>query len=130
MTTPDFTILIDGDCPLCKREAGMLRRMDRGRGRLALVDIANPDFDPARYGKSMDDVMGRIHGVTKDGRVIEGVEVFRQAYDAVGWGWLLTWTRWPLFRPLADAAYRFFATHRLRFTGRSDACSGDRCRTA
>jgi len=53
--------------------------------------------------------------------------VFRRAYAAVGFGWLVAPTRWPLVRPLADAAYRWFARNRLRLTGRGEVCSADRC---
>lgn len=127
--SPTFTILIDGDCPLCKREARLLERMDKGQGRLRLVDIAAPDFDPRRFGTTLDAVMGTIHGVKADGSLVTGVEVFRRAYDAVGWGWLLAWTGWPVLRPIVDAAYVVFAKYRLRLTGRKDACTTDgRCK--
>jgi predicted DCC family thiol-disulfide oxidoreductase YuxK len=119
---PEFTLLYDGGCPLCAREVAMLRRRDRGRGALALVDIAAPDFDPARYGRSYESLMARIHGVLPDGAVIEGMEVFRRAYAAVGLGWLLAPSRWPLFGRAFDAAYRWFARNRLRLTGREHAC--------
>ncbi|MEM9167747.1 MAG: DUF393 domain-containing protein [Planctomycetota bacterium] len=122
--TGPFTILIDGDCPLCKKEAAMLSRLDRGRGGLELVDIAADGFEPSEYGRTMDDLMGSIHGRTSDGTIVTGVEVFRRAYAAVGLGWLLGWTRWPIARPIADAVYRFFAKHRLRLTGR---CDDGRC---
>lgn len=122
-----FRILVDGECPLCKKEAGMMRWMDRGRGRLDIEDIAAPGFDASKYGKTFDDVMGRIHGVYPDGTVIEGVEVFRQSYEAVGWGWLLAWTRLPGIRALTDRAYVFFAKHRLKLTFRKDACDTGRC---
>jgi predicted DCC family thiol-disulfide oxidoreductase YuxK len=123
----DFRILYDGECPLCVREISMLRRLDRGRGRLDCEDIAAPGFDAARYGRTQHELMARIHGVLPDGTVIEGVEVFRRAYAAVGLGWLVAPTRWPLLRPLADAAYRWFARNRLRLTGRTEVCDSDRC---
>lgn len=126
-TSWDFRILYDGDCPLCVREVAMLRRLDRGRGRLDLEDIAAPAFDASRYGRTQLELMARIHGVLPDGGVIEGVEVFRRAYAAVGLGWLVAPTRWPLLRPLADAAYRWFARNRLRLTGRSEVCTSERC---
>jgi predicted DCC family thiol-disulfide oxidoreductase YuxK len=122
------TVLIDGDCPLCKHEARLLERLDKGRGRLELIDITAPDFDPARFGRTHDEVMGHIHGVTPEGEVVTGMEVFRQAYRAIGWGWLWAPTGWPVLRPLFDLAYRFFAKHRLRLTGRKDACEDGRCR--
>ena len=125
--TWEFRVLYDGECPLCAREVAMLRRLDRGRGRLAFDDIAAPGFDASRYGRSQAELMARIHGVLPDGTVIEGVEVFRRAYAAVGLGWLVAPTRWPLLRPLSDAAYRWFARNRLRLTGRNEPCTTDRC---
>ena len=122
----EVRILYDGECPLCAREVAMLRRLDRGRGRVGFEDIAAPDFDFARHDRTHAELMARIHGVLPDGAVIEGVEVFRRAYAAVGLGWLVAPTRWPILRPLADAAYRWFARNRLRLTGR-DACASERC---
>ena len=124
---PRFTILIDGACPLCRHEAGLMRRLDRGRGRLAIVDIAAPGFDAARFGTTFEALMGEIHGVLPDGSLVTGVEVFRRAYGAVGWGWLLAPTGWPGLRWAFDRAYVWFARNRLRLTGRP-ACDGDRCK--
>ena len=125
---PEFTILIDGECPLCKHEARMLEKLDKGRGRLRLVDITDPDFDAGEYGKTFDEVMGSIHGVTGEGAVVSGVAVFRGAYSAVGLGWLWAPTGWPVLKPVFDLAYRFFAKYRLRLTGRGDVCEDGRCR--
>lgn len=132
-TEPRFTVLIDGGCPLCRREAAFLRRLDGGRGRLGLVDIAAPGFDAARYRTTMDELMGTIHGVTPDGSLVRGVEVFRRAYGAVGWGWLAAPTGWPVLRPIVDRLYVVFARWRLAHARRRAArggpvCDGDRCR--
>jgi predicted DCC family thiol-disulfide oxidoreductase YuxK len=125
----ELQILYDGDCPLCSREIAALRRLDR-KSRLSLVDIAAPGFDPSRYGLDRAAVMGRIHAALPDGRVVEGMEVFRRAYRAVGLGWLLAPSRWPGLRRLFDAAYRVFARNRLRWTGRQEAsCGTERCST-
>jgi len=91
------------------------------------VDISSPAFDPTPYGRSYETLMARIHGVLPDGRLVEGVEVFRRAYAAVGRGWWLGWTRLPGLRMLADAGYRWFARNRLRWTGREEACPGETC---
>ncbi len=122
----EITVLFDGECPLCAREIHWLERMDRERGRIAFEDIAAPDFDAAKYGTTFDALMARIHGVLPDGTLVEGVEVFRRAYSAVGLGWLVAPTRWPGLRGVFDAAYRVFARNRLRWTGRGEACD-DRC---
>lgn len=123
---PAITLLYDGACSLCRREAAMLRRIDRGRGRIGLIDIADEAFDAARYGLTFEQVMGAMHGILPDGRPVVGPEAFRRAYAAVGRGWIVAWTRWPILRPMVDAAYRWFARNRLRLTGRS--CENDRCR--
>ena len=124
-----FRVLFDGGCPLCRHEAALLRRLDRRRGRLVLEDIAAPGFDPARYGASIDQVMGEIYGVLPDGRLVTGMEVFRRAYAAVGLPWLLAPTRWPGVKGIADAAYAWFARNRLRLTGRGD-CENETCRAS
>lgn len=118
---PQLTLLYDGACPLCLREVRLLQRRDRQRRRLAFVDIDAADYDPSRYGGvSYRQAMGRIHAIRDDGTVLRDLEVFRRAYELVDCGWLYAPTRWPLLRPLADAAYGFWARIRLRLTGRPD----------
>lgn len=123
---PEITVLFDGECPLCQREIAALERRNDA-GRVAFEDIAAPDFDPARYGLDHRAVMGRIHGVLPDGRVVEGMEVLRRAYAGVGLGWVLAPSRWRLLRPLFDRAYTVFARNRLRWTGRSRRVAESRC---
>jgi predicted DCC family thiol-disulfide oxidoreductase YuxK len=121
----ELTLLYDGECPLCSREVEMLRRRDR-RGAIEWIDIAAPDFDAGRFGLDHATVMARIHGVLPDGTVIEGMEVFRRAYAAVGLGWVMAPSGWPVVGRLFDAAYGWFARNRLRLTGREHACT-DAC---
>jgi predicted DCC family thiol-disulfide oxidoreductase YuxK len=123
-------VLYDGECPLCSREVRFLERRDRGRGRIQFEDIADAAFDPSAYGVDAQQLMARIHAVLPDGSLVEGVEVFRQAYSAVGMGWLLAPTGWPGLRRLADWAYRIFARNRLRWTGRESPCEDARCEIA
>src|SRR5689334_5948774 len=121
-----FKVLYDGQCPMCRLEARWLSRLNRS-GRLALEDIAAPGFDPSLYGVTMDDLMGHLHGVFPDGRKTLGVATFREAYRAVGLGWLLAPTGWPGLRWLFDFAYLLFARYRIRLGnlfGRS--CGGNR----
>jgi len=121
-------VLFDGACPLCQREIRMLEGLDRGRGGVDFEDISKPAFDPAVYGLDAEQVMARIHGVLPDGSVIEGLEVFRRVYAAVGLGWLLAPTRWPLLRGISEAGYRIFSENRLRWTGREADCDSGHCK--
>jgi predicted DCC family thiol-disulfide oxidoreductase YuxK len=59
--------------------------------------------------------MGVMHGVFPDGRIVRKVEAFRQAYRAVGLGWLLAPTGWPLLRQVFDGLYELFARYRVSF---------------
>jgi predicted DCC family thiol-disulfide oxidoreductase YuxK len=122
-----FKLLYDGECPFCRIEARWLGYLGRG-GSLALEDIAAVDFDPARYNTTLPELMGSLHGVFPNGRKTTGMETFRQAYRAVGLGWLLAPTDWPGLRPVVDWLYRGFARYRVklgRLFGRT--CEGDRC---
>ncbi len=105
-------LLYDGECPFCRREVEWLKRRDR-RGRLATEDITAIGFEPARYGLSREEVMGRLHGVLRDGHVVRGVEAIRQAYAAVGLGWLVAPTRLPVVREVLDGMYDIFARNRV-----------------
>jgi predicted DCC family thiol-disulfide oxidoreductase YuxK len=62
--------------------------------------------------------MNRIHGRLPDGTLIEGVEVFRRMYTAVGFGPIVAVTRLPGISHALDLAYLLFAKNRLRLTGR------------
>ena len=111
-------MLIDGECPLCAREARYLARLDAGRGRIQLEDLSIDEFDPAQYGLDQATVEARIHGILPDGTVVEGVDVFARAYAAVGMTWLASLSKWRGIRWLLDRLYLVFAKNRLRITGR------------
>lgn len=117
MTGFDIEVFYDGACPLCMREIRMLRRLDRHQ-RIGFIDIAAGDFDAASVGLTWQALMDRIHGRLPDGRLVEGVEVFRRLYAAVGFARLVALTRLPGVAHLLDIAYDRFARNRLRLTGR------------
>lgn len=120
MTRRDIEVFYDGECPLCMREIRLLRRLDR-QGRIAFTDIADPDFRAEEVGIPHQTLMARIHGRLPDGSLVEGVEVFRRLYAAVGYRRLVALTRVPGISHLLDLAYRAFAANRLRLTGRCEA---------
>jgi predicted DCC family thiol-disulfide oxidoreductase YuxK len=119
---PDYALelFFDGDCPLCSREVAFIRRLDRTR-RIKLTDIAASDFDPTALGRDFGELMARIHARLPDGTWLEGVEVFRRIYAAIGLGPLAALTRVPGLSWLTERAYDTFARNRLSWTGRCDA---------
>ncbi len=121
---PEVEVYFDGLCPLCRREIELLRRLDR-RGHIRFTDIAAAGFSAASLGLDQAQLMARIHGrVLASDELIEGVEVFRRLYQAVGLGPLVALSRWPGISWGLDWAYRWFAENRLRLTGR---CTADTC---
>jgi predicted DCC family thiol-disulfide oxidoreductase YuxK len=117
MTDFDVEVFYDGACPLCMREIRMLKRRDRG-ARIRFTNIASESFDAGGVGLTWQALMDRIHGRLPDGTLIEGVEVFRRLYAAVGFSRLVKLTRAPGVSQLLDLAYHLFAKNRLRLTGR------------
>lgn len=114
-----LTLLYDGDCPLCMKEVNMLRsRSDARGGTLQFVDIAAGDYDAVSCGVDYETAMGQIHAIRPDGTIIQGVKVFREAYEAVGLGWVYSVTKVPGALWLADKIYGVWADRRLEWTGR------------
>lgn len=113
----EVEVFYDGACPLCLREIRLLRRLDRA-SRIRFTDIAAPAFDRTSVPVSFEALMSEIHGRRASGEWIQGVEVFRALYSAVGVGRLVAPTRWPVVRQALDVAYKLFAKNRLRMTGR------------
>lgn len=123
MSSERFEVFFDGKCPLCLREINLLRRLDR-KDRIVFTDIAAPGFDPRVTGLSQQDLMASIRGRMPDGSMVEGVEVFRQLYGAVGLKPLIPLSRLPGIRHGLDAGYKVFARNRLKLTGR---CTPEGC---
>jgi predicted DCC family thiol-disulfide oxidoreductase YuxK len=126
---PDWRLklLYDGACPFCRREVEWLKRHDR-EGKLAMEDIAAPGFDPAQYGLTQQEVMGVLHGILPDGRVVQRLEAIHEAYRAVGLGWLVAPIRLPVVHAVLDRLYGVFAHNRVRlgrWFGRN--CDGGAC---
>lgn len=119
-------VFYDGGCPLCLREITMLRCWDRQR-RIRFTDIDAADFQPAAVGKSYEELMAQMHGRLADGTWLQGVEVFRQLYAAVGFVRLTALSRLPLISQVLNLGYSVFARNRLRLTGRctQQSCSAE-----
>lgn len=115
----------DGGCPLCQREIKMLRRWDR-QCKIRFTDIDIADFQPAAVGKSYEQLMAQMHGRLADGTWVQGVEVFRRLYAAVGFVRLVALSRLPVISQVLNLGYSVFAKNRLRLTGR---CNQQSCPT-
>jgi len=101
-------------------EVEFLKKRDI-EGRIKFSDLSAPDYNPADHGNvKFADGMRKIRAVLPGGNVVTGVEVFRQTYKAIGFGWVFELTSVPLIGKAADAIYDLWAENRLRLTGRGD----------
>ena len=120
-------LLYDGACPICRREVAWLKGRDKA-GNLSLDDISSPDFNPARYGLSYDEVGRVLHGVKGDGTIVKGLDAVREAYKTVGLGFLVLPTRLPVVRTVCDGLYHLFARYRIPLgTFLTGGCEGGKC---
>jgi len=104
-----------------------LKRLNRAQ-KISFQDINAADFNAAQYGVSYEMLLAEIHAQQADGQLIKGMPVFRALYQAVGLGWLLAPTGWPMLRPLFNWQYQLFAKHRGKlgaWLGRGKPC--ERC---
>ena len=128
MATKDhstFEVFYDGQCPLCKREIDMIRRKDK-HNRLKLTDIAATDFKTVT-GKDLNSLMKEIHGRDSKGNFVTGVDVFREIYSRLGFGWLVKISRLPVLRHALDVGYRIFAYLRFKHASRRMKRAGIDC---
>jgi len=121
----EVEVFYDGGCPLCNREILLLRRWDR-QGKIQFTDIDSSSFQAEAVGKTYEELMAQMHGRLPDGTWLQGVEVFRRLYAAVGFVRLAALSRLPLISQLLGLGYRVFARNRLRLTSR---CTAQTCST-
>jgi predicted DCC family thiol-disulfide oxidoreductase YuxK len=103
--------LYDGSCPICRYDVVRLHKADR-KGHIIFLDVTDPNFDPEIYGQTRQRLLERIHARRADGIIIDGPEVFRVALTALGYGWLVAPTRWPVLGQITDMTYNWFARNR------------------
>eukprot|EP00894_Picocystis_sp_ML_P002725 jgi/Pico_ML_1/53242/g3818.t1 len=112
--------LYDGDCSICMNLVSMLKKRDKGRGKIKFINIADVDYNPdENMYIEFEEAMQTIHVITKDQEIIKGAEALGVMYDAVGLGWVSTLQKVPGLQQLGSAAYELIAKLRLPIEGRS-----------
>lgn len=128
LITPDFPLQVfyDGSCSVCASEIERYGRKDKN-GRLILVDISAPGFDPAPLKITFTELMYQMHVIDRRGRVFRGVEAFWAIWQAFPTSNLLglcgKLIMLPLVTPLARLCYRIFAAIRGFLPKRSRDCT-------
>ena len=81
-------VWFDGDCPLCRREIALMRRLDR-RGAITFTDVAD---GTSACPLDRADLLARFHA-REDGVMLSGAAAFAAMWRAI-----------PLLSPLGLAA--------------------------
>ena len=82
------TVWHDGDCPLCRREIALMRRLDT-RGAIAFVDAAGPAACPL----DLTEMLARFHAREAGGPLLSGAAAFAAMWRVI-----------PVLRPLGEVA--------------------------
>lgn len=85
---PQLEVWFDGDCPLCRREIALMRRLDR-RGAIAFTDVAD---GAGACPIDRAELLARFHA-REDGTMLSGAAAFAAMWRAI-----------PVLRPLGLAA--------------------------
>lgn len=129
---PDFPLRIfyDGACAICATEIERYGHMDR-EGRLVLVDVSAPDFDPAPLGITPDEFIYQMHAIDRSGTVYRNVEAFWAIWQAFPASTLLglmgAVITLPAVKPIARLCYRGFARIRKYLPKRDAGCTTGSC---
>lgn len=83
------TVWHDGNCPLCRREIALMRRLDR-RGRIDFIDATGAEECPIDRAA----LLARFHAM-EDGHLLSGAAAFAAMWRAI-----------PVLRPIGLLARR------------------------
>jgi predicted DCC family thiol-disulfide oxidoreductase YuxK len=105
-----FTVFFDGRCVICSHEIDLYRKRNHA-GRLAFVDIMDPEFAPQAWGLDPVLIHERMHGVKRDGTVVEGVDTFIAIWEQLPgtlFSFLPNLARLRVVRPFLNLGYIAF----------------------
>jgi predicted DCC family thiol-disulfide oxidoreductase YuxK len=106
--TAPLSVWYDGDCPVCRQEVALYRRIDRDGliGWIDIVALADSDL-PA--GKTRQDLLGRFHAREGNGQWRVGVDAFAAIWQKLPvLKWFAFLFRLPVIRQAAQIAYLGF----------------------
>ena len=122
-----LNIIYDAKCSVCRWEVDHLTYLmsklpgaEENPKLIRFTDLESDDgydeSDPVNGGVTYVDGMRSFRAVRPDGSTIKGIDVFKEAYSIVQFGWLWQWTNTPWLRSIADWGYKLFASIRTNVT--------------
>jgi predicted DCC family thiol-disulfide oxidoreductase YuxK len=124
MTHPHLVVLIDGECPMCRRLARRLERLDWLR-RLSFEDATDPVVR-GRFAPGLDEqtALAAMHVVSPDGSRRSGFDGFLRIASVIPLLWLPgAIGALPGVRSLGRVVYRIVAGNRTRGRCTDAACA-------
>jgi predicted DCC family thiol-disulfide oxidoreductase YuxK len=120
-------VVYDGQCRFCRRQVGLLNRLDRGQ-RLAYLSLHDPRVAERYPELSHDQMMREMYVMTPQHRAYGGAVALRYLSRRLPtlW-WLAPLLHLPGSLPLWSFLYRQVAGVRYRLMGRP-SCDNDACR--
>ena len=114
-------LFFDGNCGMCTRAHDFLVRHDR-TGNLETEPLQGPGV-AERLGVPDDQLLEAMRWLDASGAVYTGAEAANAAVSvALGTRLPILIYRVPGIRQVQDAVYRWVATHRYRFPGKTPYC--------
>ncbi len=122
-------IFFDGSCSVCASEIRHYKSRDI-HGNLLLVDISKEDFQPEKYGKTMEDFMTQMHVLDQQGQFFLGVNAFPAIWQALPgrlFAFLAMFMMLPGIHSVARLAYILFAKYRRNLFPKKNKCETGTC---
>jgi predicted DCC family thiol-disulfide oxidoreductase YuxK len=116
-----YTVVFDGQCKVCNRIAGVLRKWDRDR-QIEVVSSQTPGVQARFPWIPSHAYVEAMQLIGPDGRTWQGAAAIERLLDVLPRGRAFSWVfSIPFARGLADRFYRWFARHRYKL-GCGDHC--------
>lgn len=122
-----LTVWYDEECPVCRQEVALYRKMDR-HGLIDWVEIGALDDGELPHGKSRDDLLGRFHtrpagtNTTNDDDYMIGVDAFAAIWRRLPWLRRMAFLfHTPGIRQVVKLAYLGFLRWQRRHRARREA---------
>lgn len=113
-----LSVWYDGDCPVCRQEVALYRRIDR-HGHIDWIDIVALTDGELPSGKTREELLGKFHARVADGPWQIGVDAFAAIWQRLPvLNWFAFVFRLPIIRQIVQVAYlgflRWQRHHRAR----------------
>lgn len=110
---PPITLFYDGGCPLCRRQVAWVVRHRRSK-QVRFIDIRARGFDPAPWGRTCDELMGRLYALDGQGYWYAGMDSTRALYAVLGYRHWVRLSSLPGLKKPLDRLYLAIAKRRNR----------------